>query len=121
MYWPDFEILIDLIFRQAGWQRVSKLGGIQKTIDLDLLSPIMEERYAVQVKSQAGLSQFKKYQERFQDMKGYSKIYFVVHTPDTDLQKYDLEDNVFELIFSDKIAQLAIKYGLIEWIMNKGK
>lgn len=121
LYWADFEILIDLIFRQAGWQRVSTLGGTQKTIDLDLLSPITEERYAVQVKSQAGLSQFKEYQERFQDMKGYSKVYFVVHTPDSDLKNYDMEDNAFELIFSDKIARLAIKYGLIEWIMNKGK
>ncbi|MBA3356762.1 MAG: hypothetical protein H0U18_12670 [Pyrinomonadaceae bacterium] len=40
----DFEILIDLIFRQAGWQIVSVLGGTQKTIDLDLLSPITLKR-----------------------------------------------------------------------------
>jgi hypothetical protein len=118
--WKDFEILIDLIFRQAGWQRVSRLGGIQKTIDLDLRSPITEEMYAVQVKSQAGLSQFKEYQEKFQDMKGYSKIYFVVHKPDSDLKNYNMKDDAFELIFSHKIARLAVKYGLTEWIMNKG-
>jgi|GEM_PF-1156127 len=27
LHWKDFEILVDLIFRQAGWQRVGVLGG----------------------------------------------------------------------------------------------
>jgi hypothetical protein len=49
--WRDFELLIDLIFRQAGWQRVSDLGGTMKSLDLDLISPVTSERYGVQVKS----------------------------------------------------------------------
>src|SRR5205814_988628 len=48
--WRDFEILIDLIFRQAGWNRVSAVGSTIKSIDLDLISPITAERYGVQVK-----------------------------------------------------------------------
>ncbi len=48
--WNDFELLVDLLFRQAGWQRMATLGKTQKTIDLDLYSPITDERILVQVK-----------------------------------------------------------------------
>ena len=52
----DLEILTDLIFRQAGWQRTGVAGKTEKDIDLDLLSPITEERIAIQVKSRASVS-----------------------------------------------------------------
>lgn len=120
LYHKDFEILIDLIFRQAGWQRVSILGKTQKILDLDLLSPITNERYAVQVKSKAGLKVFEKYQHHFEDMNGYSKFYFVVHSPLKDLDK-TAESEDFKLLFPHDIARLAIKYGLGEWIISKAR
>ena len=40
MNWKDFELLCDLIFANAGWQRQSTLGGTEKSIDLDLISPV---------------------------------------------------------------------------------
>jgi hypothetical protein len=49
----DFEIFVDLIFRQSGWQRVGVSGGTEKDIDLDLVSQATGERIAVQVKSVA--------------------------------------------------------------------
>jgi hypothetical protein len=118
LHWKDFEILIDLIFRQAGWQRVGPLGRTQKTLDLDLLSPITGDRYCVQVKSKACLVDFKKYQQEFEDMQGYSKFYFVVHSPSSDLEKIT-GHNDFELILPHKVARWAIKYGLTEWIIAK--
>ena len=36
--------LVDLIFSNAGWQRISVLGKTQKTLDLDLRSPVTGER-----------------------------------------------------------------------------
>lgn len=118
LHWKDFEILINLIFRQAGWQRVSHLGGTQKTLDLDLLSPITGDRYGVQIKSEASLANFKDYQRQFEDMQGYSKFYFVVHSPSSDLKNI-MEHNDFELILPHEVARLAIKYGLTEWIIAK--
>lgn len=118
LHWKDFEILIDLIFRQAGWQRVSKLGGAQKTIDLDLISPITEERYAVQIKSKADLATFENYQKKFEDMQGYSRFYFLVHSPSSNLENA-LETEEFQLILPHKISRLAIKYGLTDWIIGK--
>jgi hypothetical protein len=43
----DFEILVDLIFMHGGWRRVGILGGTEKDIDLDLVSPITGEHIGV--------------------------------------------------------------------------
>lgn len=118
MHPDDFEILIDLIFRQAGWQRISKIGGVQKTLDLDLISPISEERYCIQIKSKSTLKEFEEYQKRYEDMQGYSRFYYIVHSPSQDLQNIEDTDE-FRLIFPEKISDLAIKYGLIDWILEK--
>lgn len=120
LHWKDFEILIDLIFRQAGWQRISVLGGTEKTIDLDLLSPITLERYAVQIKSKSSLAEFEHYQRRFADMQGYARIYFVVHTPSSDLtQTVGESSRDIELLLPNRIAKLAVQYGLTDWIIDK--
>jgi hypothetical protein len=49
--WKDFELLIDLLFRQAGWQRLSELGKTKKDIDIDLEYPLTGDSFYVQVKS----------------------------------------------------------------------
>ncbi len=120
LHWKDFEILADLIFRQAGWQRVGVLGETEKIIDLDLLSPITVERYAVQIKSKANLEEFESYQQKFADMQGYTRLYFVVHTPSNDLaQAEDGSTEEVELLLPKDIAHLAVKYGLADWIIAK--
>jgi hypothetical protein len=120
LHWKDFETLVDLIFRQAGWQRVGILGGTEKTIDLDLLSPITSERYAVQIKSRAGRAEFENYQRRFTDMQGYNRLYFVVHTPSRDLVEAGTTvSGEIELLLPDKIAHLTVKYGLADWVNSK--
>src|SRR5262249_49920687 len=56
LHWKDFETLVDLVFRAAGWVRVSVLGQQAKAYDLELQEPIIGDRYVVQVKSRAGLA-----------------------------------------------------------------
>ena len=118
LYWKDFETLIDLIFRQVGWRRVSELGKTQKTLDLDLVSPISSERYGVQIKSKAGLTAFKEYEQRFAEMKDYSRLYFVVHTPSPGLAQAETTENV-ELWLPKDIAQWTVEYGLTDWVISK--
>lgn len=117
LHWKDFEILVDLIFRQAGWQRVGVLGETEKTIDLDLLSPITSERYAVQIKSKASRAELERYQRKFTDMQGYNRLYFVVHTPSNDLIEAEAKlSEEIKLLLPDKIAHLAVMYGLADWV-----
>ncbi len=78
--WQDFEVLIDLIFRQGGWQRLSPIGSTQKTLDLDLLSPVTNERAMVQVKSKSNLTEYKNYKTQFAETNTYEKYFYIVHT-----------------------------------------
>ena len=95
--WKEFELLIDLIFRQAGWQRLSEVGGGQKIFDLDLRSPITNEKYQVQIKSQASRKQFEDFQKDTEGVTEYSRYLFIVHTnPESDLTK-SLETELHKL------------------------
>ncbi len=116
--WKDFETLIDLIFRQAGWQRISDKGKTQKTLDLELLSPVTGEKAIVQIKAQSNLKEFLKYQEEFSVMNDYSKFFYVVHTADENLKNYQNETETI-IYLNEKISELTISSGLIEWVIKK--
>ena len=40
LHWRDFEVLVDLLFRQSGWRRLSTVGDNMKDTDLNLLDPL---------------------------------------------------------------------------------
>jgi hypothetical protein len=44
LHWKDFETFVDLVFRAAGWLRVSVLGQHEKAYDLELQEPIIGDR-----------------------------------------------------------------------------
>ena len=49
----DFELLVDLVFSDSGWRRISPLGKTQKMIDMELILPTTGEKAYVQIKSTA--------------------------------------------------------------------
>lgn len=117
LQWQDFETLIDLIFRQAGWQRNSEIGKTTKTIDLELLSPVTGERAIVQIKSISNLKEFNKYKSEF-NQKDYDKSFFVVNKLDKSLLEY--KNNTGIILYSGKeISNLTINSGLIDWVINR--
>ena len=118
--WKDFELLMDLVFRQAGWQRLGQVGKTQKSLDLDLLSPIRNERYLVQVKALADKGTFEQFQQKTSALEEYACYYFAVHTPDDNLTK-ELETETYKLWLPGDIARLTVQYGLAEWVIDKAK
>lgn len=116
----DFEIFVDLIFRSAGWSRVGALGKTIKTIDIELLSPVTNEKAVVQVKSSSNLKTFKDYEQRLSSLIGYDKLYFVTHTPDKKLQNYINNNSTSDIQFwgAAKLSEFSINAGLIEWLVN---
>lgn len=119
LHWKEFELLTDLIFRQAGWQRVGELGKTQKSIDLDLFSPITNESILVQVKSEAGISEFEKFEE-YALNRGTNLYYFVVHKPSQSLINASSSSQI--TIWSvEQIAHLVVNYGLVDWLIAKAK
>jgi hypothetical protein len=121
LHLKDFETLVDLIFRQPGWRRLTSLGKTMKYVDLELEDPITGDLYQVQVKSQSTLQEFNEYSKQFSDRE-YRKLYFVVHSPDISLAQVDWKekDNV-ELLLPKRISEMVIDLGLINWLMKKIK
>ena len=117
----DLETLTDLIFRHAGWNRIGVQGGTEKDIDLDLISSLTGERVAVQVKSRANKAVYEDYKNIFADMQGFSKFYFVTHTPAKNLQEVITNNTDEEFIFwgPQDLAEHSARSGLIGWILDK--
>ncbi len=121
LHQDDLEILTDLIFRQAGWMRVGATGGTVRDIDLDLVSPVTQERIAIQVKSRADPVVWNDYKERFADMQGFSRFYFVTHSPNLALRSEaaKADDKNYILWGIEQLALQAVRGGLTGWLLDK--
>lgn len=118
LHWKDYETLVDLVFRNAGWVRVSVLGQQAKGYDLELREPITGDRYVVQIKSQASRSDLDATVQQF-SAADYRKVFFVVHSPASNLANgMDLPGHV-ELVDPSHLASLALEAGLSSWIEEK--
>jgi hypothetical protein len=119
LHWKDFEILVDLLFRQAGWRRLGVLGETMKFADIELEEPVNHERYQVQIKARADLSDFQNYASQFAD-KGFRKLFFVVHSPSASLAAACGTDRV-ELVLPGRLAEMVVDAGLVSWLLTKIK
>jgi hypothetical protein len=119
LWWNDFELLVDLIFSQFGWQRISVLGKTEKDIDLDVFSPVTQKRAFVQVKSTTNASQISNYQDIFNQYDQYDEMYFVFHTYSGDLESLKISDPRVSIWDISRVADLVINAGLIGWLIEK--
>jgi hypothetical protein len=119
LHWKDFELLVDLVFRQSGWRRVSAVGETMKSVDIELEDPITRDRYQVQVKSRATKDIASRCKEEF-SASAFRRYYFVVHTPDHELLgATDLDDDEFEVILPERLARMVVGGGLTDWLLDK--
>jgi hypothetical protein len=117
--WKDFELLSDLIFTHAGWQRISTRGKTEKSIDLVLMSPVTGDQAFVQVKSKSNMATLKKCIKDYESMKEeFSQMYFVVHTTDNSLEDWQDEEDI-TLWNVKKLSNLVVESGLISWLIKK--
>ena len=119
----EFEMLVELLFSRAGWYRTSReVGGTTKYYDIEFEEPITRERFQVQVKSTANAADFDKYVSEFSSG-GYSKLYFVVHSPARDLINYTTGtwQEKAELILPERLAQMVVNLGLTDWLLKRIK
>jgi hypothetical protein len=121
LHHSDLEILVDLVFRQAGWQRVGVSGGTEKDIDLDLISLVTGERIAVQVKADTRASEWRAYREKYAQTRSYSRFYFVTHCDRPELLEAVRQSDDASYVFwgIDQIASQAVRGGLTGWLLDK--
>jgi len=118
--WKDFELLTDMIFLTAGWQRISTRGKTEKSIDLTLLSPLNNKKAFVQVKSKSSFNEYQKYLNDFKNMDQFNELYYVVHSADEKLISAEAPSNV-NIITIQSIADLVVDSGLVNWLVDKTK
>lgn len=112
----DFELLISLILDRTGWTRLSRIGGAVEGIDMDVENPATKERAFVQVKASASQAELDDYISRFQNREHYSRMIFAVHSPKGALRASDANAQFWD---GPRLAELAVRLGLGEWIESK--
>lgn len=117
LHWADFETLVDLIFTRSGWQRLSRVGGSQKDVDLVLEQPATGEKAFVQVKSTAAQPVLNDYTERFRMSGAYERMFFVCHTPKGALTPE--ENSSIHIWAGDRLADAAVGAGLFDWLVER--
>ncbi|RCS31716.1 hypothetical protein DEO45_00130 [Rhodanobacter denitrificans] len=111
----DFELMVELIFSRSGWQRQSRTGGSQKTLDLDLLLPTTHERAFVQVKSRTNTAQFADYAAEFAATDAHARMFYVWHTGTINR---DPPANI-TLWGPDVIGSKVLDAGLLGWLKDR--
>jgi hypothetical protein len=61
------------------------------------------------------------YREKYADMRGFSRFYFVTHSPDKNLRKEAAaaDDPAFVLWDVEHLAVQVVRGGLTGWLLNK--
>jgi hypothetical protein len=117
--WKDFELLVDLIFTHSGWQRISERGKTEKSIDLDLMSPVTGNKAFVQIKSESKMTEFEDYIRQYEGMKEeFQEMYYVVHTTNNSFSKWQDKPDI-KLWDVTKLSRLVVNSGLISWLIKK--
>lgn len=110
----DFETLVDLVFSTSGWRRLGVVGRTQKTLDLDLVLPSTGERAFVQVKSRTTSAELSGYVGKLKDHGPYDRMFYVFHSGEADT-----DDDRTSVIGPEKLAELVVDAGLVNWLIRK--
>ena len=113
----DFELLVDLVFAQSGWQRISASGGVQKTVDLELYLPSTGDCAFVQVKSETNQRQLEEYEAEI-DKRNERFMFYVYHTAKKPLTATHSKT---QLVDANRLADMVLNAGLFDWLLKKAR
>mgnify|MGYP005755939693 CR=1 FL=1 len=114
LIWQDFEVLADLIAHNSGWRRNNQRGGIEKTIDLDLEMAITGERAFAQVKAVSSQAELDRYVELSAE-RGVDRMFYMHNSP----VELNSDNPAVFVIGRDKLADLVVRLGLVDWLTEK--
>ena len=110
----DFETLVDLVFSTSGWRRLGVVGKTQKTLDFAILLLSTDERAFVQVKSKTTSAELATYVGRLEDAGPYDRMFYVYHSGEASTA-----DERVSVIGPEKLAELVVNAGLVNWLIGK--
>jgi len=115
MTWQDFELLVDLTFASSGWRRTGITGGVQETVDIELVLPSTGERAFVQVKSSTDQAEFRDYAERF-SRRDEDRMFYVYHSASQSVESKDPKITVIGL---ERLSAMVVDSGLAGWVIDQ--
>lgn len=119
----DFELLVELIFSKT-LKRISSTGKTQKFVDIVFENPLAAAVYGdnapicVQVKCRTTIAELEEYLAS-EARETYSMFYFVFHSSADLTSDYAHDYENVVLVGIDRLADLAISNGLLDWIELK--
>jgi hypothetical protein len=119
LHWADFETLVDLIFARSGWERISRIGGTQKDVDLVVRERVTEETAWVQVKSKTDQRTLDKYVASFAKTPQGKRLFFVTHT--VDGSPLMSNNDAISVWTANRLSTLIIQCGLYSWLLEKAR
>jgi len=117
LHQDDFELLLDLILTRGGQIRLSAVGGKQADTDIVLENPFSTKRTFVQVKSRATQKVLDESVSTLAASGLCDRIIFACHTPIGTLSDGGRAD--LQIWTGDHLAELTIKHGLIDWLIER--
>lgn len=114
LIWQDFELLADLIAHGSGWRRNNQRGGAEKTIDLDLEMPLTGERAFAQIKAVSSQAELERYIELSAE-RDADRMFYIHNSP----HELTTDSPAVFVIGRDRLAELVVKLGLIDWLIEK--
>lgn len=119
LHQDDFELLVDLILARGGQIRVSTIGGNQADTDLVLEDPFTTKRTFVRVKSRTTQKVLEESVSTLTASGLCDRIIFACHTPVGTLSDGGHAD--LQIWTGDHLADLTIKHGLIDWLIERAQ
>jgi hypothetical protein len=119
LHQDDFELLLDLILPRGGQIPLSPTGGKQADTDIVLEDPFSAKRTFVQIKSRASQKLVEECVSILAASGLCDRIIFACHTPVGTLSRRGRPD--LEIWTGDRIAELTIKHGLIDWLIERAQ
>ena len=111
----DFELFVDLIFANSGWRRVSVLGKTQKTVDMELVQPVTQQRAFIQVKSTTTQSELDDYVAKLA-CRGDDFMFYAYHSSHVPLTT---ENGQVRLLNAAALSEMGWQVGLFDWLVQK--
>lgn len=111
----DFETLVDMLFLSAGWRRLGRVGGNQKTKDLDLRMPVTGETAWVQIKCNTSARDFANYLQDHERMEQYDRMFFVYHSGD----KIRTDRDDIDVVGLTEVVDMMVNAGFVDWVLER--
>lgn len=120
----DFEVLVDLIVSNRGWQRIGSIGGVEKFTDGEYKIPVIDFDVSVQTKTMTSLFEFREYiSESMTTVNGDSFFLYIFNNSndiDAIYEESKKHRNV-RVIGPRELPQLALSAGLFNWVIDHAR